>query len=182
MNFVYDINFVFAYGRGILYVFLKFADLVDAVIACGVHFDYIDVVASAESFAYFAFAARRAVHGRKTVHGSREYFCGTRFARSARPREKVSVPDVAGLDLIDKRPDDMFLTDYVAESIGTVSAVKRSVSHGKDYKRKGGVLQDVCAHGRAQKTRLKQRSPESGAAAAESNAAGKRRICGNIAR
>src|SRR5699024_8859943 len=135
-----------------------------------------------ELHTHFALAAGRSVLGVQTVDGAREYLRDRSFARAARPREKISVPDVAGLDLIDKRSDDMFLTDYVAEGVGTVSAVKRSVSHGKDYKRKGGVLQDVCAHGRAQNTRLKQRSPESGAAAAEVNAAGKRRICGNIAR
>ncbi len=122
MHFVDDVDFVFADCRRELHAFFQIADFVHAVVACGVHFDNIDVGAL-ESFAYLTFSARGAVYRVQTVYRSCEYLCRTCFARSARAREEVRMPYGAGFDLVDERLDDVLLTYDLIPGSGAVFAI-----------------------------------------------------------
>ena len=100
MHFVDDIDFIFsAYGR-ILNFFADFSYVFDLVVGSRVHFEDIEISSVRQSFARSAFAARRAVHGRKAVYRSRENFSCRSFTRSPRSAEQIRVPYPARFYLI----------------------------------------------------------------------------------
>ena len=115
--------------RGKIDIVSHLADLIHRVVGRGVDLQNVEIGGRRERLAHLAFAAGRAVFGTETVDRTGKDLRHRCLAGATGAREEIGVTDVARTDLVDKRPYDMILTDDVTEGVGTVSAIKRSVSH-----------------------------------------------------
>ena len=106
-------------------VLAEFADRFDAVVACAVDFDDVDVLADGDRPANVAFQAR--VLGRP-VHAIEAFGEDSRdrgFADAARAAEKVGVRDPIEPNRVAERLNHVILTDDVLEALRSISARRR---------------------------------------------------------
>ena len=100
VDLVYDVDLVFQLRRKVFYVVAYFSDVVDAVVARGVHLDDIDAASRLGAAAGRALAARVPVDRVLAVDRPRENLRAGRLACSPCSAEKISVGSLPLRDLI----------------------------------------------------------------------------------
>ena len=112
--------------------FNDFADVVDAGVGCGVHFEDVDMAAFHDRLAVNAGLAdiERGPIGRSSplvVQRARKNTRGCRLADAAHARQHVGLGDPAHFERVPKRPDHDVLSDQIIESLRPVFAGKDKV-------------------------------------------------------
>ena len=128
MDFVDDIDLVFAFDGGVTYFVDEVADLLDAIVARGVDFDDVRVgtrihreaVGAAVALMADAFFTVQCLC-KEPRHGS--------FARSSGPAEKICMSNLVIFNRVPHRADDGTLARHFFESGRAVFVIERFVCH-----------------------------------------------------
>ena len=109
MHLIDDIDTIFQLSRRIDHGIADIADIVNAVVACRVHFDNIGAVAAVYTAAGGTLTARIAVHGRKAVCRFCYYLGTGGFSRASRTAKKICMRYLACLHFAFQHRGDMIL-------------------------------------------------------------------------
>ena len=129
MHLVDNINLVFARNGRIFHLFAKVADFVDRAVACRVYLENIHIAGILQLQTRLATSARTAVYGTFAINRPRKNTGDGSLSRAPRSSKQIRVTDIARINLVDERPDDMRLSDNLVERIGTIFSVQRNMRH-----------------------------------------------------
>ena len=129
VRFVDDEDAIPALRRGVECPITEIARVVDAVVACRVHFDDVDrTAARPQGDARIAHAAGRRSGALVAVQRAGEDARGGGLAAAARAGEQIGVIDPPGRQGGGQRLGDVFLADHFGERRRSVLAVERHLS------------------------------------------------------
>ena len=123
MHLVDDINAFLCFRGNEINAFADLANVVHAVVAGGVHFDYINNIAAFDTAAALASAAGVAVLRVFTVKRFRQNFGTGGFARSAGAAEQICMRRLLFLNFIPKHGCNMILPDDIRKGFRAPFAV-----------------------------------------------------------
>ena len=111
MDFIDDVDFIFAFSRRNNGLFAKVADIIDASVGGGIDFDDIEIIIFELIFKTVDFVRQNASHGR--------------FASAARADKKVGMRDLIIRDGFLEHRSNLLLPDHFGEGLGAISTVER---------------------------------------------------------
>jgi len=122
VDFVDDIDFVFAAGGGVLDVFAEFANLFDAVVGGTVDFQDVHAAAFGDFLADGVIGIEVGFGATGTVEGFGQNAGGGGFSDAAGSDKKEGVGDAAGSDGVGQGLNNVILSHDILETLGTVFA------------------------------------------------------------
>ena len=129
VDFVDDVDFVFAVDRRVLHVFADVADMLHLVVRRAVDFNHIHGRSGRHFTAALALAARFAIDVVRAIQSLCENSRRRRLANSARTDKQIRMADAVLDDRIPQRPADMLLPDYFRKCLRTPFSRQNLIRH-----------------------------------------------------
>ena len=130
VDFVNNVDAVFAADRREVRLVPDVPDVVDTVVGRRVNFHHVQDAAAVNAAAGVAFIAGVPVHRVLTVDGLGEDLGAGRLAGSAGAGEQIGVRMPPGLHLIHKGPGNVILSDHIRKHLRPVFPVQRLIHGG----------------------------------------------------
>ena len=143
VHLVDDVYLILAGAGGVGSLIPQVADIVHAVVGCGVHLHHIQNAAVVDALADLAFAAGVAVLRVQAVDRLGKDLGTGGLAGAAHAGEQVGVAHTAGGDLIAQGRHDTALTHYIFKPLGSPLAVQGSIhEQHSPFRTKSAIKKD----------------------------------------
>ena len=129
MHFVNQINFKAAAGRCVLHIIEKFTSIFDPCAGCSIHLNQIDKTSLRNLSAGGAFTTRPGADALLTVKAFSQNPGNCRFAHAARASEQIRMMETPFIERIDKRAQDVLLSDHFIKETWTPFSRKYLITH-----------------------------------------------------
>ena len=100
MHLVYDIDFIFSFGRPVLHFFPDLADVIHTIVGCRVNLDHIHGTSSCDCTTAWAFPAGTAIHRMFAVDRLCKDLGDCCLTCSPGSTKQIGMSDAVCLDLI----------------------------------------------------------------------------------